>query len=92
MLNTPHTLDQMTALADQAWQTPGRLLAERIQAQALERNEGLGLMLAGKAAAVPDKRFANRLRNAKMRFPNASSKTSTSLPLGGLGFAVRSLR
>ncbi|PVA08727.1 AAA family ATPase [Pelagivirga sediminicola] len=39
--------------------------------QALERNEWLGLMLDRESAARADKRFANRLRNAKMRFPNA---------------------
>jgi len=57
---------QLYLMAD-AW----RALAEQDPGQALERNEWLGLMLDREAAARADKRFANRLRNAKMRFPNA---------------------
>lgn len=48
-----------------------RSLAEQDPGEALNRNEWLGLMLDREAAWRADKRFANRLRNAKMRFPNA---------------------
>jgi DNA replication protein DnaC len=48
-----------------------RALAEQDPGEALNRNEWLGLMLDHEAAWRADKRFANRLRNAKMRFPNA---------------------
>jgi DNA replication protein DnaC len=56
----------LTGMAD-AW----KALAEQDPGQALDRNEWLGLMLDRETAARADKRFANRLRNAKMRFPNA---------------------
>ena len=48
-----------------------KALAKQDPGQALDRNEWLGLMLDREALARADKRFANRLRNAKMRFPNA---------------------
>ena len=56
----------LTGMVD-AW----KALAEQDPGQALDRNEWLGLMLDREALARGDKRFANRLRNAKMRFPNA---------------------
>lgn len=56
----------LAGMAD-AW----KALNDQDPDQALERNEWLGLMLDREAAARADKRFANRLRNAKMRFPNA---------------------
>ena len=70
MLTHP-TLDQMTALGligmAQAWKD----LNEQDQNQSLDRNEWLGLMLDREATTRADKRFANRIRNAKMRFPDA---------------------
>ncbi len=70
MLTHP-TLDQMTALGligmAQAWKD----LHEQDHSQSLDRNEWLGLMLDREATTRADKRFANRIRNAKMRFPDA---------------------
>ena len=70
MLTHP-TLNQMAALGmtgmAQAWKS----LNEQDPGQSLDRNEWLGLMLDQEAASRADKRFANRLRNAKMRFPDA---------------------
>lgn len=70
MLTHP-TLDQMAALGLTGMADAWKALAEQDPGQALERNEWLGLMLDRESAARADKRFANRLRNAKMRFPNA---------------------
>lgn len=70
MLTHP-TLDQMTALGLNGMATAWQSLAEQDPGQALERNEWLGLMLDREATCRADKRFANRLRNAKMRFPDA---------------------
>ena len=65
------TLDQMAALGLTGMADAWKALAEQDPGQALDRNEWLGLMLDREALARGDKRFANRLRNAKMRFPNA---------------------
>ncbi len=70
MLTHP-TLDQMAALGLSGMVDAWKTLAEQDPDQALDRNEWLGLMLDREATARADKRFANRLRNAKMRFPNA---------------------
>jgi DNA replication protein DnaC len=70
MLTHP-TLDQMAALGLSGMAAAWRALAEQDPGEALNRNEWLGLMLDREAAWRADKRFANRLRNAKMRFPNA---------------------
>lgn len=70
MLTHP-TLDQMAALGLAGMADAWKALNDQDPDQALERNEWLGLMLDREAAARADKRFANRLRNAKMRFPNA---------------------
>ena len=70
MLTHP-TLDQMAALGLTGMADAWKALAEQDPGQALDRNEWLGLMLDREATARADKRFANRLRNAKMRFPNA---------------------
>lgn len=70
MLTHP-TLDQMAALGLTGMADAWKALAEQDPGQALDRNDWLGLMLDREAAARADKRFANRLRNAKMRFPNA---------------------
>ena len=70
MLTHP-TLDQMAALGLAGMADAWKALAEQDPGQALERNEWLGLMLDREAAARAGKRFANRLRNARMRFPNA---------------------
>src|SRR6056297_913173 len=70
MLTHP-TLDQMAALGLTGMADAWKALAEQDPGQALDRNEWLGLMLDREATARADKRFGNRLRNAKMRFPNA---------------------
>ncbi|MCB1400118.1 MAG: IS21-like element helper ATPase IstB [Rhodobacteraceae bacterium] len=70
MLTHP-TLEQMAALGLTGMADAWKALAEQDPGQALDRNEWLGLMLDREVAARADKRFANRLRNAKMRFPNA---------------------
>ena len=70
MLTHP-TLDQMAALGLTGMADAWRALADQDPGQALDRNEWLGLMLDREVATRADKRFANRLRNAKMRFPNA---------------------
>ena len=70
MLTHP-TLDQMASLGLNGMAAAWRALAEQDPGEALNRNEWLGLMLDREAAWRADKRFANRLRNAKMRFPNA---------------------
>ncbi|MDT8328928.1 MAG: IS21-like element helper ATPase IstB [Roseovarius sp.] len=70
MLTHP-TLDQMAALGLTGMADAWKALAEQDPGQALDRNEWLGLMLDREATARANKRFANRLRNAKMRFPNA---------------------
>lgn len=70
MLTHP-TLDQMAALSLTGMADAWKALAEQDPGQALDRNEWLGLMLDREATWRADKRFANRLRNAKMRFPNA---------------------
>ncbi len=70
MLTHP-TLDQMAALGLTGMADAWKALAEQDPGQSLDRNEWLGLMLDREASARADKRFANRLRNAKMRFPNA---------------------
>lgn len=70
MLTHP-TLDQMATLGLTGMADAWKALAEQDPGQALERNEWLGLMLDRETAARADKRFANKLRNAKMRFPNA---------------------
>lgn len=70
MLTHP-TLDQMATLGLTGMANAWKALNVQDPGQALDRNEGLGLMLDREAADRADKRFANRLRNAKMRFPNA---------------------
>ena len=70
MLTHP-TVDQMAALGLTGMADAWKALAEQDPGQSLDRNEWLGLMLDREALARGDKRFANRLRNAKMRFPNA---------------------
>jgi len=70
MLTHP-TLEQMAALGLTGMADAWKALADQDPGQALDRNEWLGLMLDREASTRADKRFANRLRNAKMRFPNA---------------------
>lgn len=70
MLTHP-TLDQMASLGLNGMAAAWRALADQDPGEALNRNEWLGLMLDREVAWRADKRFANRLRNAKMRFPNA---------------------
>ena len=70
MLTHP-TFDQMTTLGLTGMADAWRALNEQDPDQALDRNEWLGLLLDREVATRADKRFANRIRNAKMRFPNA---------------------
>ena len=70
MLTHP-TLEQMASLGLNGMAAAWHALAEQDPGEALDRNEWLGLMLDREVAHRADKRFANRLRNAKMRFPNA---------------------
>ena len=70
MLTHP-TLDQMAALGLTGMADAWRALAQQDPGQTLDRNEWLGLMLDRETSTRADKRFANRLSNAKMRFPNA---------------------
>lgn len=70
MLTHP-TLEQMTALGLTGMVEAWKSLAEQDSGQALDRNEWLGLMLDRETNHRADKRFSNRVRNAKMRFPNA---------------------
>lgn len=70
MLTHP-TLDQMAALGLTGMADAWKALNDQDADQGLDRNEWLGLMLDREATYRADKRFANRLRNAKMRFPNA---------------------
>jgi len=68
---THPTLDQMAALGLTGMADAWKALNDQDADQGLDRNEWLGLMLDREATYRADKRFANRLRNAKMRFPNA---------------------
>jgi len=70
MLTHP-TLEQMAALGLTGMADAWKALADQDPGQALDRNEWLGLMLDREASTRADKRFANRLRNARMRFPDA---------------------
>lgn len=68
---THPTLDQMATLGLTGMADAWKALNEQDVDQSLDRNEWLGLMLDREATYRADKRFANRLRNARMRFPNA---------------------
>ena len=70
MLTHP-TLEQMAALGLTGMADAWKALADQDPGQALDRNEWLGLMLDREVSRRADKRFANRLRNARMRFPDA---------------------
>jgi DNA replication protein DnaC len=68
MLTHPN-LDQMAELGLSGMADAWKALTEQDPGQTLDRNEWL--VLDQEALARGDKRFANRLRNAKMRFPKA---------------------
>lgn len=70
MLTNP-TLDQMNALSLTGMAEAWKGLQEQDPGEALERNEWLAIMLDREITVRADKRFANRLRNARMRFPDA---------------------
>lgn len=70
MLTHP-TLDQMAALGLTGMADAWKALSDQDADQGLDRNDWLGLMLDREATYRADKRFVNRLRNAKMRFSNA---------------------
>ncbi|MEF2549640.1 ATP-binding protein [Aurantimonas sp. E1-2-R+4] len=71
MLNHP-TIDQMQALGLAGMASAYRDLSEQPGATELARDEWLGLMLDRETAVRADKRLTNRLRLAKLRFPDAS--------------------
>ena len=70
MLTHP-TLEQLNTLGLTGMACAWRDLAEQDPKAALNRDEWLALMLEREASTRADKRFANRLRTAKLRFPNA---------------------
>ncbi|NDW08027.1 IS21-like element helper ATPase IstB [Jiella pacifica] len=71
MLNHP-TLDQMQALGLAGMASAYRDLSEQPGTKELARDEWLGLMLDREGALRADKRLTNRLRLARLRFPDAS--------------------
>jgi DNA replication protein DnaC len=70
MLTHP-TLEQLNTLGLTGMACAWRDLAEQDPNAALNRDEWLALMLEREASTRAEKRFANRLRTAKLRFPNA---------------------
>ena len=70
MLTHP-TLDQMQALGLGGMATACRELSEQNNADGLNRDEWLGLMLDREAAMRADKRLTNRLASARLRFADA---------------------
>lgn len=70
MLTHP-TLDQLNTLGLTGMASAWRDLAEQDPNATLNRDEWLALMLECEASTRAEKRFANRLRVAKLRFPNA---------------------
>lgn len=70
MLTHP-TLEQLNTLGLTGMACAWRDLSEQDPDAALNRDEWLALMLEREASTRADKRFANRLRTAKLRFPNA---------------------
>ncbi len=70
MLTHP-TLEQMQALGLKGMAAAYHDLAEQDHGQELDREDWLALMLDREAATRADKRLANRLRTAKLRFAEA---------------------
>jgi len=70
MLTHP-TLEQMQTLGLKGMAEAYRDMAEQGQTAELDREDWLALMLDREAATRADKRLANRLRQAKLRFPEA---------------------
>ncbi len=70
MLTHP-TLEQMHALGLKGMAAAYHDMAEQGQAEELNRDDWLALMLDREAATRADKRLANRLRAAKLRFSEA---------------------
>lgn len=70
MLTHP-TLEQMQTLGFKGMAEAYRDLAEQGQTEELNREDWLALMLDREAATRADKRLANRLRAAKLRFSEA---------------------
>lgn len=66
----------MQALGLASMAAAWRQLAAQTNAQELNRDEWLGLMLDREIALRADKRVWNRLASAKLRFPRPLSKTS----------------
>jgi DNA replication protein DnaC len=71
MLTHP-TLEQMQALGLAGMAAAYRQMAEQNAAEALSRDEWLGLMLDRESTTRADKRLTNRLATARLRFPDAS--------------------
>ena len=70
MLTHP-MLDQMQALGLAGMASAYRELAEQAGSEGLARDEWLGLMLDREMATRSDKRLANRLAAARLRFSDA---------------------
>ena len=70
MLTHP-TLEQMHALGLKGMAAAYHDMAEQGQAEELNRDDWLALMLDREAATRADKRLANRLRAARLRFAEA---------------------
>ena len=70
MLTHP-TLQQMHALGLKGMADAWRDMAEKGQSSQLDREDWLALMLDREAATRADRRLANRLRQARLRFPEA---------------------
>lgn len=70
MLTHP-TIDQMQALGLGGMATAYREMSEQNNADGLNRDEWLGLMLDREAATRADKRLTNRLASARLRFADA---------------------
>jgi DNA replication protein DnaC len=68
---THPTLDQMHILGLAGMAAAWRDIAEQDSAAGLSREEWLGLMLDREIACRADRRLANRLANAKLRFADA---------------------
>ena len=70
MLTHP-MLDQMQALGLAGMASAYRELAEQAGSEGLARDEWLGLLLNREMATRSDKRLANRLAAARLRFSDA---------------------
>lgn len=91
MLTHP-TLEQMQALGLKGMAAAYHDLAELDQTEDLSREDWLALMLDREAATRADKRLANRLRAAKLRFSEACIEEISTSPPSAASIAVTSSR